>query len=74
VDLGLAYVERVRAVQRARDAAAAGCRRELPLERRRRTSAPLEYLAENDYDVRWWPQVTVASTVITRNVREHQRG
>lgn len=48
VDLGLAYVERVR-VQRAADAAALAASAELPLESAAHLRA-LEYLAENDYD------------------------
>ncbi len=48
VDLGLAYVERVR-VQRAADAAALAAAAELPLEAPAQLRA-LEYLAENDYD------------------------
>ncbi len=48
VDLGLAYIERVR-IQRAADAAALAAASELPLENAAGLRA-LEYLAENDYD------------------------
>ncbi len=48
VDLGLAYVERVR-VQRAADAAALAAASELPLEAAAQLRA-LEYLAENNFD------------------------
>jgi len=48
VDLGLAYVEKVR-VQRAADAAALAAAAELPLETAAQLRA-LEYLSENNYD------------------------
>ncbi len=48
IDLGLAYVERVR-IQRAADAAALAAAAELPLDAAAKLRA-LEYLSENQYD------------------------
>lgn len=67
VDLGLAYVERVR-IQRAADAAALAAAAELPLETAAGLRA-LEYLAENDYDCGLGSPVDVNNPCTDPNVR-----
>jgi hypothetical protein len=67
VDLGLAYIERVR-IQRAADAAALAAASELPLENAAGLRA-LEYLAENDYDCGLSSPVDIDSPCSDPNVR-----
>ncbi len=67
VDLGLVYVERVRA-QRAADAAALAAAAELPLETAAQLRA-LEYLAENDYDCGLVPTTDITRACTDPNVR-----
>ncbi len=67
VDLGLAYIERVR-IQRAADAAALAAASELPLENAAGLRA-LEYLAENDYDCGLGDPIDVDNPCTDPNVR-----